>query len=73
MDSNLVDNVNYHGMRFSLPVLRSLAVMEQTHRAQPFFKDLRAALTSSAVTRDIRLSELLMVSMLSVLSMFSSS
>ena len=36
--------------------------MEQTPRAQPFLKYSRVALISAAVTGDIRLSELLLVS-----------
>ena len=43
--------------------------MEQTPRAQSFFKDLRAAVTSAAVTRDVRLPELLLVSMMSALGL----
>ena len=46
--------------------------MEQTPRAQPFFKDPRGVLTSASVTREVRLSELLLVTMLPVLSKSSS-
>ena len=42
--------------------------MEQTPRAQPFFKYPSAAPTSAAVAGDIRLSDFLLVSVLAVLS-----